>query len=159
MRIGVVGSCQNLSIILEIKLFKNWCYQKMSITKNELLSWYYSMKKNWERFRWFLTSKIDFESQILALFDTSPLHQFSQLNNFLWICWCFRQKSFQFSTPRLKTWQPVLPYYALCIYRCKKKIDFDNFFNPHLPIFVLMGRRTLLNCWKIDKLKTEMKSI
>ena len=28
-------------------------------------------------------SKIDFESQILALFDTSPLHQFSIFKNFL----------------------------------------------------------------------------
>ena len=40
-------------------------------------------KTNWERFGWFLTQKIDFESQILALFDTSPLHQFSKFNNFL----------------------------------------------------------------------------
>ena len=40
-----------------------------------------------ERFRWFLTSKIDFESQILALFDTSPLTQFSKFNNFLWLSW------------------------------------------------------------------------
>ena len=36
---------------------------------------------------WFLTLKIDFESQILALFDTNPLHQFSKFNNFLWVCW------------------------------------------------------------------------
>ena len=27
------------------------------------------------------------ESQILALFDNSPLHQFSKFNNFLWVCW------------------------------------------------------------------------
>ena len=31
--------------------------------------------------------EIDFESQIKALFDTSPLPQFSELNNFLWVCW------------------------------------------------------------------------
>ena len=30
--------------------------------------------------------KNDFESQILALFDTSPLHQFSKFKNFLWVC-------------------------------------------------------------------------
>ena len=28
----------------------------------------------------------DFVSQVLALFDTSPLHQFSKFNNFLWVC-------------------------------------------------------------------------
>ena len=33
-----------------------------------------------------MTEKIDFESQILALFDTSPLTQFSKFNNFLWVC-------------------------------------------------------------------------
>ena len=98
-------------------------------------------------------------TKILRTDSVHYTNSHNSICNFLWICWCFRQKSFQFCTPRLKTWQPVLPYYALCIYRCKKKIDFDNFFNPHLPIFVLMGRRTLLNCWKIDELKTEMKSI
>ena len=25
---------------------------------------------------------------MLALFDTSPLYQFSKFNNFLWVCWC-----------------------------------------------------------------------
>ena len=30
------------------------------------------------------------------IFDSSPLHQFSKFNNFLWVCWflVFRQKSF-----------------------------------------------------------------
>ena len=44
-------------------------------------------EKKGEIFEWFLTSKIDFKSQILAHFDTSPLHQFSKFNNFLWTCW------------------------------------------------------------------------
>ena len=41
------GELSNISlgIILVIKWFKNWCYQKMSITKNVLLNWYSSMKK------------------------------------------------------------------------------------------------------------------
>ena len=48
----------------------------MSITKKMcskigVLQW----KKNWERFGWFLTLKIDFESQVLELFDSSPLIQ------------------------------------------------------------------------------------
>ena len=42
--------------------------------------------KKIERFEQFLTQKIDFESQILALFDASPLHQFSKFNNFLCVC-------------------------------------------------------------------------
>ena len=59
----------------------------MSITKNVLLNSYSSMKRKMERFQWFLTWKTDFESQILALFDNSPLHQFAKLNNFLLVCW------------------------------------------------------------------------
>ena len=58
LRIGVMGNCQKLGIILVvIKWFQNWCYQKMSMTKNVLLNWYSSMKKRWERFRWFLKVK------------------------------------------------------------------------------------------------------
>ena len=45
LRIGVVVRCQKLGIILVIKSFKNWCYQKMSKRKNVLLNWYSSMKK------------------------------------------------------------------------------------------------------------------
>ena len=45
-----------------------------------------------------------------ALFDTSPLTQFSKFNNFLWVSMLIlRQKSFKSCTPRLKTPQPVLP--------------------------------------------------
>ena len=56
LRIGVVASCQKLGIILVIKWFKNWYYQKISITKNVLLNLYSSMKKKrWERFECFLT--------------------------------------------------------------------------------------------------------
>ena len=44
---------------------------KMSITKNVLLDLYHSMTKKWERFGWFLTLKIDLDSQILALLTPS----------------------------------------------------------------------------------------
>ena len=44
-------------------------------------------EKKWERFGWFLTYKIDFESKILAIFDSSLLIQNSKFNNFLWLCW------------------------------------------------------------------------
>ena len=54
LRIGLRGRCQRSSIILVIKLFKNWSYRKKSKTKNMLLNSYSSMKKKSERFRWFL---------------------------------------------------------------------------------------------------------
>ena len=41
----------------------------MSITKGVPLNSYSSMKKNLERFGYFLTLKIDFESQNFAIFD------------------------------------------------------------------------------------------
>ena len=63
--------------------------------------------KNWKRFRWFLTYKIDFESQILALFDTSPLTQFSKFNNFLWVCWLLGKNLSNFVSP---AWNLNNPY-------------------------------------------------
>ena len=64
-------------------------------------------KKNWERFRWSSTWKIDFESQIEALFDTNSQ---SSINSFGYIC-SFLSIFFSFFVPpRLKTRQPILPY-------------------------------------------------
>ena len=60
------------------------------------------MKKKWERFGWFLTLKIDFECQILALFDTFPLIQFSKFNNFLWVCWFLGKNISNFVLPAWK---------------------------------------------------------
>jgi hypothetical protein len=59
----------------------------MSITKNVLLNWYFLMKKKLRKIRMIFDIKIDFESQILALFDSSPLIQNSKFNNFFWVCW------------------------------------------------------------------------
>ena len=60
------------------------------LSKNVLLNWYSSMKKTkknsnnfWDRT---LTLKVKF-LHFLTLFDTSPLHQFSKFNNFLWVYW------------------------------------------------------------------------
>ena len=44
-----MASCQKLGIILVINGFKNWFYQKMSITTNVLLNWYSSMKKKFRK--------------------------------------------------------------------------------------------------------------
>jgi len=51
--------------------------------KKVLLNSYYSMKKKSKRFLSFLTLKIDFESKILALFDSLPLLQFSKFGDFI----------------------------------------------------------------------------
>ena len=42
-----------------------------------------------------------------ALFDTSPLHQFSKFNNLLWVCWFLGTNLSTFVTP---TWQLDSPY-------------------------------------------------
>ena len=47
---------------------------------------FFNEKKS-EGFGWFLMKKIYLEIQILALFDSSPLHQFSKFNDFLCVCW------------------------------------------------------------------------
>ena len=48
-----------------------------------LFSYTYSEIKKSEKLKWFLTNKIDLESQIFALFDRATLHQFTKYNNFL----------------------------------------------------------------------------
>jgi hypothetical protein len=106
----VLASWQKLEIILE-----NKGIQKLMLSKKV------NNKKCAPRFIFFNEKKIrkikmifDVEnwlwiSKILALFDTSPLHQFAKFNDFLWLELIFSQKPFWFSIPLLKTPQPVLP--------------------------------------------------
>ena len=70
-----------------------------------LLSRYHSMKKSWEIFRWFLTYTIDFESQILALFDTGVhiMYINSQNSIIYFECVDFEEKKLRFCIPRLET--------------------------------------------------------
>ena len=66
------NSCQKKPKFLEIlgtKVVQFWCYTKLIKTKKLLLNWYFSTKIFLERFEGFLMLKIDFENQILALFD------------------------------------------------------------------------------------------
>ena len=63
------------------------------MTKNLLLNWYSSIKKKIEKdsdnfWHQKLTLKVKRLGDF-ALFDTSPLLQFSKFNNFLWVCWFF----------------------------------------------------------------------
>ena len=46
-----------------------------------------------------MTWKIDFESQILVLFDISPKTQFSKFNYFLWVCWFLGKNLSNFVPP------------------------------------------------------------
>ena len=73
----------------------------MSITKNVLLCWYCSMEKKKRKIpmifdieNWLWKSK--------ALFDTSPLHQFSKFNNFLWLRRCLGKNLSNFVPPAWK---------------------------------------------------------
>ena len=66
------NSCQKkpkFSEILGTKVIQFSCYTKLTEIKNVLLNWYFSTRIFLGRFGWFLTLKIDFENQILALFD------------------------------------------------------------------------------------------
>ena len=53
-----------------------------------------------------MIEKIDFKSQILALFDTSLFTQFSKFNNFLWACWFFCKNLSNFVPPGWKLYNP-----------------------------------------------------
>ena len=59
-------------------------------------------EKKKKKIKGFLTLKIEFDSQILALLDTSLLHQFSKFNNFLWVCWFLDKNLSNFVTPNWK---------------------------------------------------------
>ena len=67
-------------------------------------------EKKWERFGWFWYRKLTLKVKGLgdfALFDTSPLTQFSKFNNFLWVCW-FSGKSLSNFVPPV--WKLHNPY-------------------------------------------------
>ena len=64
-----------------------------------LLNRYSSVKKKLRKIPMIFDIEIDFKSQILALFDTSPLHQFSKFKHFLWVCWFLGKNSFNFLPP------------------------------------------------------------
>ena len=61
----------NFSEILGTKVVQFWCYTKLVKKKCAPKLIFFNEKKNLERCGWFLTLKIDFENQILALFDSN----------------------------------------------------------------------------------------
>ena len=96
----------------------------MSFMKVVLHISYSSMQKKMEWFGWFLTKKIDFESQILALFDSSPQIQNSKFNHFPWVCWFLGKNLSKFVPPVWKLHNPychnahlrLLTYFLASIY-------------------------------------------
>ena len=106
-RIGVMGRCQKLCIILENEVI--W---KLILWTNG------NNKKCAHKLIFFNEKKIEkdsddfwyrkFECQILALYDTSPLHQFFKFNNFLWTCWFLGKHFSNFVAP---AWKLDYPYY------------------------------------------------
>ena len=50
-------------------------------------------------FIWEAKNRQIFDSQILVLFATFPLIQFSKFNNFLWVCWFLGKNLSNFITP------------------------------------------------------------
>ena len=93
LRIGV-ASCQILGIIIKNKGILKLMLSININKKNVLLRLYSSMKQKknqkdsddfWENW---------LESQILVLFDISPLHQFAKWTGFIWLQLIFSQKPF-----------------------------------------------------------------
>ena len=92
LRIGVMASCQTLGIILVINGFRNWFYQKMSITTNVLLNSYSSMKKKFRKIRSiFDIEKWLWKSELCYIWHSIP-NQAKYLEHFmvvfidLWPC-------------------------------------------------------------------------
>jgi hypothetical protein len=66
----------------KFKLSEDYFYKKCA---PQLLFWIEKNKSN--RFGWFLTKKINFESQILA--HLKNCHVMNSKSGFLWVCWFF----------------------------------------------------------------------
>ena len=111
-----MASCQKLGIILVINGFKNWFYQKMSITTNVLLNWYSSMKKKiqkdsddfWHRK---LTLKVKFWRFLTARHQSktqNSIISFGYVDSYAKICLILYPP----------TWKLHNPYYhsPYCIY-------------------------------------------
>ena len=109
LRIGAVASFQKFGIILVIKWFKNWCYQKMTETKNVLLNCYPSKKKKLRK----IPMIFDIENLTLKVKCwqfLKPPHNTNSQNPIIsfWYVnpWAF---FLLILYPRLKTLLPILP--------------------------------------------------
>ena len=86
----------------------------MPITKNVLLNWYCLTKKKPERVsNDFWHRKLTLKVKLWLFFDTSPLHQFSKSNIFLWVCWFLGKNCFDFVSPDSKLHNQYYKKYIL----------------------------------------------
>ena len=72
LTIGLMERCQELGTILENKVIKKLMLSKNVKNKKCAPTLIFFNEKKWERFQYFFTLKIDLESQIKTLVDTSP---------------------------------------------------------------------------------------
>ena len=96
-----INSADKIDMILVNKVHKHWSFQKMSITKNVILNWYSSMKKEFRKIQ-IIFNLENWLCQILALFDSSPLIQNSKFNNLVWVCWFLGKNLSNFVCPNWK---------------------------------------------------------
>ena len=80
-----VTVCQKLGVILVIKWFNNWSQQKNAFYKKSAPKLIFFNEFFFERFGWFLTKKIHFESPKLALFNKLSPDGDSNSGNFIWL--------------------------------------------------------------------------
>ena len=80
--------CQKKPIFLEIlgtKVVQFWCYTNLIKTKKLLLNWYFSTEIFFRKIRRIFDVEIDFENQILALFDFWPFNKSHEKINIIFV--------------------------------------------------------------------------
>ena len=115
LRIGVMGTCQKLSIIKENEVIKKLMLTKNVNDKNVLLIFHSSMEKKLRKIPKILDKKNWLWMLNFGPFWHLPITPILKVQSFPLGVLIFRQKYFQFCTPRLKTQQPVLPYSRVVI--------------------------------------------
>ena len=107
LRIGLMGRCQNLSIILVIKWFKNWFYVRNKKCAPKLV--FFNEKKN-RKIRMIFDIENWLWKSNFGTFWQLAVNPKLKIQSFSLGMLIFRQKNFQFCILFLKTRQPLLPY-------------------------------------------------
>ena len=117
------------------------------------INWYsieYQFRSTFFCYWHFLITSIEFKSLYFLkwcpIFDTSPLHQFSKFNNFLWVCSFLGKNLSNFVHP---AWKIDNPYYysphILPLFRAKY-INYYTIFDPvHLKDSDVIYERPSMN--------------
>ena len=104
-------------------------------------------------FNFFFIEEYQFRSTffvlIISIFNTSPLHQFSKFNNFLWVCWFLSKNLSNFVTP---TWKLDNPYYHNTYLPWKVKLS-SNFIIGSISINWMQSNKKPVNELLPEKLR------